>query len=32
MVSLPLARLAFLPVLHFIVAYITLRRTSITIP
>jgi hypothetical protein len=32
MVSLPLARLAFLPVLHFIVAYITLRRASITIP
>jgi Na+-transporting methylmalonyl-CoA/oxaloacetate decarboxylase gamma subunit len=32
MVSLPLARLAFLPALHFIVAYITLRRASITIP
>ena len=32
MVSLPLARLAFLPLLHFIVAYITLRCASIIIP
>jgi hypothetical protein len=32
MVSLPLARLTFLPLLHFIVAYITLSRASITIP
>ena len=32
MLSLPLAQLALPPALHFIVAYITLRRASVTIP